>query len=313
MSQNNNDMMQESLENLSNDQGGQTVIKDMTIADTALAKSQKNNLKTQELPCPYCGSKVKKEEAGDLTKCTCTGCRRELGIEGSDEVEQEFRFNAYANAVMNRIRSKKGWDDSEMKRVDDEIKSNMISWYDRPFFQMLEVARITKGFREMPKTAEEKDSIETSYKEACDFLKKHPDANMGKLSLLIKRYERMVRRFNKDSKEHLFKTLWLILASILLPLIVAFLILHFYTPKLSDTSSGISIHASNDSFALFDKLGMQMTVTECPEDSVSYINAKNALRYESEKFVLYDLSLTNKNKNVERRACNESSTHIFII
>ena len=144
MSQTNDNMMQESLENMSNDKCIQTVIEDNMVTDNALMTSRESNRETQITTyCPKCGSRLRKEEAFSLVKYTCTGCREDLGIKNIDQEKQLFNFYQYANAVMNGVRDRRGWNDSEIRPLDNGIKNNLVALNESPFFQMLEVARIT--------------------------------------------------------------------------------------------------------------------------------------------------------------------------
>lgn len=250
--------------------------------------------------CPKCGSRVKEIVAGSIVKYVCAGCEHELSIGEGDALSRIHAFNEFANAVLDGFRDEDEWDHNKVEKLDKKIRNNLRELSGNPFFQMLEIVRLTKGFQGLPRRRHEQENVVTYYKTVSEFYKTHKFVEKPEnLAMLIKRYEVMIKNVKKDGRKRLAKILSFTLIPLAAVVITAFALLYFYTPKLSDESNGIVIRATNDTFSLFDKLGVEMTAEQCPENSVSYIDAKNALRNETEKFVLFDLAIKRQNKVVD--------------
>jgi len=248
--------------------------------------------------CPYCGGVFEKSKnQSGYEKHKCKNCGYEFYLENEKAVEKLFALNSFRNEVINLLHAK----------VDGGKDDRILSWKKRekefekyieqcggesnqdPLFAITRAAYLTDGFeRYFPK--EEKITVEALYTIAKQYVSKNKKAT--NIKELIQIYHKKLR--HKSRK-------WLVgLGSGFVALFLAvFIVLFSYTPTVTDDVFGISVQIPNNAVSVFEKFSINVNMEEHPVDSAVYIDAKNALRNETEKFKLYDISLKKGDASVE--------------
>ncbi len=287
---------------------------DEELLEAEVDKLQQNQeqdaFRQESLPsfCPNCGNRTTVETAGFYTKCVCNACGKDFGIVDTDQREAYRCFYNYANAVIAGCNE--DWNDNQenVKRAYAALKPYVSLFYGEPYFAMLDVARLTSGFRPAKyrsllkqKTSVDEDAlnnIESTYNYVCEHeadYKENGQYKHGQLGMMLARYERIKRK----NKNFLFKVASIVLGSVVSLVIAALLALYFHTPITTHNESGVVFHIPYDSVSMFEKFSISPKVERHPEGSATYVDAKNALSSVSEKFTLYDLSLTNGNRGLD--------------
>ncbi len=254
------------------------------------------SIESQILRCPYCGGDFDHSpNQGGIEKHTCKNCGYVIYIENESSKEKLFALNAFRNEVINLLHAKIDGGKSERianwKRhentLEDYIEKCGGESNQDPLFAIARAAHITDGFEQYT-SKEAKEIAESLYNTAQTYVN-HNDKAIN-IKTLVSLYKRKLR--NKP-RNLLCGILGGILGTLLVGAIIGWVFLAQYTPLLTDPNTGITISVPNDAVPMFEKTKIDIYVEEHPHNSVAYIDAKNALHNETEKFELYDISLLN--------------------
>ncbi len=244
--------------------------------------------------CPHCGGEWQiSPPHGGVGEWKCRSCGFHKLVK-KDELEELFACSKFSDNVVSILYNRGGrkradriqrWKDQKNK-FRNELENYTGTLCDDPLYGMALAAYLTYGFEGYPSSAD-KETVETLYRDATGYLQLHPKAS--RVKKLLQLYRRKMKNKARNRA--------LIAATAVVGCVAAFLVaLGLYTPTPKDPASGIEISVPNDAISLFDKFAVKVDAELHPTNSAVYIDAKNALRNESEKFVLYDLSLVNGNR-----------------
>ncbi len=255
------------------------------------------------LTCPYCGGRgTKTAPHNGFEEWKCNHCGYSVVIANENDQIQLFEVGRFSDNVIKLIHRKRS-------NKKEDIKSEWMKWVEQleyklddcigkyggdlaqdPLFGMAHVAHMTYGFQMYP-NEDIKDKAETLYELALKYVKEHKNA--AKLQELISLYD---RKLHKRVAKRRNKILMIsgIAVAVCIAGFLSFAAL--YSPMLNDKSTGVSVNIPSGAVAMFDKLSVKMDVEMQPSNSATYIDAKNALHSEVEKFTLYDISLSNGSK-----------------
>ena len=248
----------------------------------------------QNLRCPYCGGDFDHSlNQGGIEKHTCKNCGYVFYVESEASKEKLFALNAFRNEVINLLHAKieggkaeriANWKKHE-KTLEDYIEKCGGESNQDPLFAIARAAHITDGF-ERYTSKESKTIAETLYKIADDYARSNDKAI--NIKTLLSLYNQKLRNNTRNLvKGILFGALGALLCGVIAGLIV----LNQYSPVLTDPDTGITVFIPNNAVPMFQKTGVELYVEKQPYNSGAYIDAKDALRNETEKFELYDISL----------------------
>ena len=250
----------------------------------------------QILRCPYCGGEFDHSlNQGGIEKHTCKNCGYVFYAENETSKEKLFALNAFRNEVINLLHAKieggkaeriANWKKHE-ETLEDYIEKCGGESNQDPLFAIARAAHITDGF-ERYTSKESKTIAETLYKVADDYARSNDKAI--NIKTLLSLYNQKLRNNTRNLVKGI---LFGVLGALLCGVIVGFVILNQYAPVLTDPDTGITVFIPNKAVPMFQKTGVELYVEKQPYNSGAYIDAKDALRNETEKFELYDISLIN--------------------
>lgn len=253
------------------------------------------NLQNQ---CPYCGGDWKKEaNHNGLEQWKCKNCGYEIIVKNENDLKAILVLATFSDKVISLLHAKqnggkseriKKWreNDKEFQKIIDDYGGALAK---DPLFAMAHAAHMTDGF-EIYEPKSEKVTVEALYSVANDYVKNNPSAK--NIKELITLYRRKLRNKTKNA-------LIILLSAVVVCIAACFTALSLYSPIPLDEKSGITVSVPSSSVSVFNKFGVDINVEEQSSTSPAYIDAKNALRNETDKFVLYDLSLTNGSKALD--------------
>jgi len=264
--------------------------------------------------CPYCGGEWLKSPAhGGLHEWRCQCCGYSFvykGEESLDAIYEAQKFVNYVNALLNdknfsdanKKAKVKYWKKNSQHLTESLKKCPDMQGAD-PLLNLANCAHLTDGFTKYSNLREIL-KVDKAYKEAKEYLDK-PASNdvqkeyyYNKLKVLLDECD----SFKHESRKKSRKVGVISAVSAVLLAGGLFSALYFYAPSSMDSDTGITISIPNDAVSIvsmFDKLVISIQVEKHPENSSAYIDAKNALHNETEKFELYDLSLLSGNKALD--------------
>ncbi len=251
--------------------------------------------------CPYCGGTwTKSPEHNGYEQWKCRNCGHTTIIKSEDDRQQLFEMGRCVDKMIyfvNTRRSRKmfdrinEWKDWQKEfNIESYLKKYSGKIGEDPLLAMTQIAHLTYGFQTYQSEGSQntKETAESLYEIADNYLKENPNAsNLAEL----------VSLYNKKLKNKTANKTKIIFASVcggIVACIAGFLIgMVLYSPSVNDIDSGINVNIPNGAISIFQKLNVDVDVEQQPQNSVSYIDAKNALRSETEKFELFDISLMN--------------------
>lgn len=252
--------------------------------------------------CPYCGGNFEKSlNQGGYEKHRCKNCGYEFYIENEKSIEKLYALNAFCSEVIQLLHAKidggkeeriTNWKNHE-RTLEKYIEKCGGESNQEPLFAIARAAHITDGFEQyFPK--EEKTTVEALYNIAKEYADKNDKA------INVKELMSLYRKKLRNKKRNMFLgILGGVLGVVLSGVVGASVMLYQYSPTLTDSVNGITISIPNDAISMLDKLNVDIHVEKQPTNTTAYIDAKNALHNETEKFELYDLSLKNGNKPLD--------------
>lgn len=242
--------------------------------------------------CPYCGAAMVSETVENLVQCRCGSCGYLEAVTHNENAELDHQFQLYrvSNLVLKKLLDKAEdvtWDevDEVYKNLGDALPS--IDYFKSPLYRMVHAAWLTKGFTTCD--ASSRGMVEEAYSLTNDYVQKNQDATL--IKQLLKRCNKL-----RNKRKKLFA---LIFSAVGVVLLSALLMFFFYSPVITDEDSGITVNIPHNAISFFEKFATTVAVEKQPTNASAYIDAKHALRNETEKFELYDLSLTSGNKSIE--------------
>ena len=253
------------------------------------------NLQNQ---CPYCGGDWKKEaNHNGLEQWKCKNCGYEIIVKNENDLKAILALSTFSDKVISLLHAKqnggkseriKKWreNDKEFQKIIDDYGGALAK---DPLFAMAHAAHMTDGF-ELYEPKSEKVTVEALYSVANEYVKNNPSAK--NIKELITLYRRKLRNKTKNA-------LIIVLSAVVVCIAACFTALSLYSPMPLDEKSGITVSVPSGSVSVFNKFGVDINVEEQSSTSPAYIDAKNALRNETDKFVLYDLSLINGSKALD--------------
>ncbi|MBQ8212460.1 MAG: InlB B-repeat-containing protein, partial [Clostridia bacterium] len=264
--------------------------------------------------CPSCGEPLEHKTAGKYDKVVCNACMRKFGTFDANEKEALWSFSTFANEVLVACNDD-NWDkyESRVNKAYADMRPYFSKFYGNPFFAMLCVAKLTHGFNPdvyrdvLRGNTENREAMGLKIQSICKtcqkFAEKYEEDKSKTASNEQNSVDLLMGMYNQLQEEHELyikeckKKRAIIVGSVifgaLLLLIAAFTCLYSYTPIKTHKESGVVFHIPHDAVSLFEKISIVPKVEEHLKGSSAYVDAKNALRNETEKFVLYDLSLSN--------------------
>ncbi len=262
-----------------------------------------------KMRCPCCGGEwIKSPESGGYEKWKCQSCGTATLIKSEDDRTQMFEIGKFVDTMIklayNRDRSAKQskqieeWKNWEKNANIEKIRENYggkIGEY--PMFTMAYVAYLTYGFSTYKVKGQDstENEAESLYKGVTEYLNDDSDSSKPTKALkeFAELYDKNLRsqaKIKKKRRRALLATLGGVAAACVVGAVVW---MQMYAPSVSDTASGVNVSIPGNSLSLLEKLNLSVDVEQQPQSSVAYIDAKNALRNETEKFALYDISLNN--------------------
>ncbi len=261
------------------------------------------SLDIQSLSCPRCGGSFRKSpNQGGYETHTCINCGHTVILENEHSLEKLFALNAFRNEVIKLLKAK--FDGGKKERIETWQKKKpeferylaqcdeSINGEPDPLYAMARAAYLTDGFGEYS-DREERTTVEGLYQTAKQYADKNEKA--GYVRELIWFYQKKLRNKKRNL---LLGVLGCVCAVLVCGVIAGGVLLSGYAPVATDPATGITVSVPNDALSSFDKLSVSVKAEEQPSHSAAYIDAKNALHYETEKFTLFDLSLTDGNKTL---------------
>ncbi|MBQ7364210.1 MAG: hypothetical protein IJW46_01280, partial [Clostridia bacterium] len=236
--------------------------------------------------CSYCGGALKTVGvANNRSKYQCHHCKAIIDIE-EDRAEKWFAFEEYINAIVacysevgnDRDVAERFHNNTEIKEKWGNVKKYAHDVLSTPYLAVLHALYLTEGFTRFSRRAESLIAVARERDHQSDHFK-----------TCIRDYDK--KRAEQVKKQKTRTTL--IIVMVFLVVLVAVLGAVAYQPTFYDESTGISVEISQKLMGFVDKFRMTLTVEEHPESSPAYIDAKHALRRETEKFHLYDIVLKN--------------------
>ncbi len=261
------------------------------------------NTENQILQCPYCGGEIQHSpNQGGIEKHNCVNCGYEFYIENENSREKMFALNAFRNEVINLLHAKidggkaeniKNWKKNE-KQLEEYIEQCGGESNQDPLFAIARVAHLTDGFEQYPASMKSRNAVKGLYKIAKKYACKNKKAI--NISELVSLYE--------DSLLKPIRKKWLLISGGALGLlmtgfIIWAVIMGQKVPVFTDPNTGVTVTVPSDAVSIFEKTGIGFHVEKQPTNSVAYIDAKDALHNETEKFELYDLALLNGQKALD--------------
>ncbi len=244
------------------------------------------------LRCSGCGGTLHElPKHGDLKEYKCGNCGAVFIEKNADDLNNTYEMLAFSDEVYSILMTQSGsrkeklrkW--KENKERFDRFLSNCSarvadrSFHDRAaFFSICCVAYLTKGFLRYENN---RDTVESWY----DIAKKSDQALVKDL---VKRYEDELRNKKRNAGIAVGAVAG---GFVVLALAAGAVIGASYAPEASDPATGITVSIPNDAVSLFDKFNISVDAELKSQKSVAYVDAKNALRNETQTFVLYDISL----------------------
>ena len=249
-------------------------------------------IENQMPKCPYCGGIMQPEPMGGIVRRKCQYCGYvELSndLSAKESLESRYHFvlkaNKIASDMLNHLNDpeKINWQDTFF----DSKKEDVVEFLQSPLYGMLYSAWLSKGFRKINSRA--KTALKTVYESAKAYTN---NTGLSVLKMLVNLYEDATKKKKRK------RTVILSLAGITVVSIGigGFLAMQTYSPVVTDANTGIAVSISGDAISILDKWNVDIHVEKQPSNSAAYIDAKNALHNETEKFELYDLALKNGNK-----------------
>jgi len=245
------------------------------------------------LLCHSCGGEIEASEShGGVRKMKCRSCGRSYHEECDRDIHAIYGICAFCDTVVKLMgpgnfekRKKKGADwENHAAELESYIEQYGGQWNENPFFAICYVAYRTKGFCEYPSDPVDRNAVEDLYKVAKDSL---IDRESEQIKIFVERYEKLRNR-RRNTSIRIFS----VFAAVCVLILTVFLFYESsYSPIAVDPVSGISVSIPNDAVFIFDKLNVKLDVETAGIGSAPYIDAKNALRNETETFALYDISL----------------------
>ncbi|MBR2651213.1 MAG: InlB B-repeat-containing protein [Clostridia bacterium] len=147
-------------------------------------------------------------------------------------------------------------------------------------FALLQIAHITKGFTYGGISSADARVIRRLYKKAVQ--------TGGADTELLARAEDYVKRMNARRRNRIIISA----GAAALVLVAAFLTLFLYSPTLTTEGIDVSVSIPQGSLSIPDKLAASVEAELKADGTSAYVDAKNALRDETEKFYLYDIAIT---------------------
>ena len=256
--------------------------------------------------CPQCNKGFLKPDGNGHLECSEIDCDYKQGVDVSANAQDKINLDNLYQDVIKLMKALDGTK-KEKKSIDwwnraEDIRSFIKKceiFSDDVLYQMLEIADLTRGFTDyvFDEGVEKKnyrEKAEIVYSSAKDYIKKNFNEKAKKIKVLIKRYEKL-----RNRKARRVRNVFVIAASFLAVFITATLVcLSLYSPAIVD-DTGVTLSVPKESITVFDKRAVRFDAEKKASDSVEYVDAKNALRQESEKFLLYDLSLFSWDKKLE--------------
>ncbi len=249
--------------------------------------------------CPYCGGKwnISTTHNGH-EEWKCQNCGHSTIIKSEDDKTQMYEMGLCVDkmiAFVHRRRSRrmadkiKEWEKWQKEfSIEQYIQKYSGKLGENPLFAMAEIANLTYGFQTYESIGSEntKETVESLYETASKYLNANPNAT--KLAELVSLYNKKLIKKSKSRAKVILITCGVAIAACFIGAIVG---LTIYSPYVKDVNSGVSIDIPNDSVSIFQKLNIDAEIEQQPQNATAYVDAKNALRNETEKFELYDISL----------------------
>ncbi len=254
--------------------------------------------------CPYCGGTwVKSTEHNGYEQWKCKNCGHTIVIKSDDDRLQLYEMGQCVDMMISFVHDRRAEKMSERIREWEEWqkKFNIESYIQKysgklaedPLFAMAQIARLTYGFQTYKTRNSERTTgtVKSLYKTANNYLKEHPDAT--KLAELIDLYETKLGKKSAIKARIICSSVGV---AVVASVVGFFVGMSVYSPSVNDASSGVNINIPSSAVSIFQKFNVNLGVENQPQNSAAYIDAKNALRNEAEKFQLYDISLKNGEK-----------------
>ena len=237
---------------------------------------------------------IMKKNLDGLEKWVCETCGYGHIKEKDASDEKQFAFSSFWASVDTLLSDSQGdisWDNqATVLQIEEDINECKDMYKDDALFNILLAAHLTQGFKKYPK---DRIYVKTLYKHAKANAKKHQESDT--VNKLVELYE----EYAKGLRMRAVKKAVGVFAAAAVTVAACFVALILYTPRVQDPVEDISVSIPNDAISVFDKLFAKVSVEKASSGSSAYVDAKEALRNESEKFELYDISLTSHNKELE--------------
>ncbi len=245
--------------------------------------------------CPYCGGEWEVSFTHELSRWECRHCGTSFHVSGGDDRNAKFDCYRFADEIIRLIYADVQNEEecdalwSEMKIAFSEFQKKYGSKLaeEGPYFGMIHVAYLTRGFRKYPKIR--RTQIKTLLDKAEAYLLGHPSENVQSL---VTQCREMIRKYQEKQKKVKTITAISVPSALVAAVVAFFVILGLYVPSPMDSESGIGVDMNGKTVSLFDKFTVDVAVEKHPSHAAAYIDAKNALRNETETFELFDISLS---------------------
>ncbi len=264
------------------------------------------NASMNDSRCPYCGGKLKAQPSHNgFQEFKCDHCNFRHIIESDEDIQQIYELGKFtdstielahrrrAGGLTDKIEEWDRWSHSQNCNWDDCMARYGGNLANDPLFAMAYAAHLTYGFQSYG-SHDNQITVEALYEVAVEELKKNPNAK--KLKELILLYDKKLRKKSIAKKKWIGITCGIVVVACLATLIAVWAL---RSPNVEDERSGITVNIPANAISMFEKLSVHVAVEEPLQNSEAYTDAKTALKNETERFTLFDISLKNGKKNLD--------------
>ena len=254
---------------------------------------------TKEM-CPYCGGDIRvSKNQGGLESHKCVNCGYEIFVENEHSLNKLYALNAFNNDAINLL----------LKKIDGGKKERIKLWQDKksdfegyielcggesnsdPLFAIARAAYLTDGFEEYS-DRDEKIKVKKLYSVAKAYTRRNPKA--VNVSKMVELYEEKL--LNKGRGVKRFFT------GLIITLIIAAIAALCVMPaKVSNSQEledkGIKIEINDVAVFPWNKFDLTADVQEI-KSGTDYNKVLSALSSKTDRFVLYDLTLTSLGQHI---------------
>jgi len=252
--------------------------------------SRQQQLELLGLHCTICGGSLKFENCNqDFERYTCPSCGNKFRLPLDID-----RFKVYRAELMKRFGSlsSRGAMNKPKQEMLYELKNFAIQYSDfanqDSQYHLFYIAALTENFRIKFNVGD------ATCQEAEDTYRIISDTTNGNERYPIDVYGKKISAAYKRWTTPRRLPLWSKLAigiSVAAVLITAPLLTLFLGRNLEDEATGVYVHVDGTDYGMFDKWKVRLNVNKLEEGTPEYIASTTLLKHESDKYLVYDMTM----------------------